>query len=270
MDIINDTSFNILNLLARFKFLVISQIVPLLSKSTGYVRIQLAALAKKGYIKSFQLNRPGKAENMYYLTESGKELILQHSKVFDSDIKLPLGQPLLVKDYAHRKSMISLTIALYYHFTGLGIEVCEFMSYFDKQGDNRKSGNLEARTKIPLGNGFFIPDGIMISGNDKKTVWLIEQYCDQSSARVVSQILTKHIVCIAEGGTAIKYGVHANPFVLSCFEHEGIKRKVIEKLSTNDTFKAFQHLFFFATLEELQKNGNAWHTVTRDPLTLTI
>ena len=270
MEIINDTQTNILSLLARFKFLVISQIVPLLDKSIGYVRIQLAKLAKTGYIKSMQLNRPGKAENMYYLTESGKELILQHAKVFDDDIKLPIGVPLVVKDYSHRKSMISLTIVLYYHFAGLGITVKESISYFDKQGDNRKLGNLKARTKLPLGNGFFIPDGIMITDNgEEQTVWLVEMYCDNSSTRVISQILTKHLVCIAEGSTAAKFGIQANPFVLSCFANSGVKNKVIERLATNEMFKPFQHLFFFASLEEIQRDSKAWQTINGNKIVYT-
>lgn len=250
MNIINETQTNILNLLARFKFLTVSQMQPLLSKSTGYIRIQLADLGKNGFVKCFQLSKTFKTEGMYYLTENGKDVILQHSKVFDGDIKLPVGQPLLVKDYSHRKQMISLTIALYYHVTGLGITVTEFMSYFDKQGDNRKSGNLEAKTKIPIGNGFFIPDGIMLTEKDgTKSMYFLEQYCDSSSTRVIEQI-QKHVLAIAEGSPARKFGINANPVVLCCFEQEGIKNKVIEKLS-NEDFKPFEHLFYFCSLKDI-------------------
>lgn len=261
MKIISDTQSTILNLLGRFKFLTVSQMQPLIDKSTGYIRIQLADLSKNGFIKCFQLSKTFKTEGMYYLTEGGKELILQHTKTFDTDLKLPIGQPLLVKDYTHRKNMISLTIALYYHITGLGITIIEMMSYFDKQGDNRKSGNLEARTKIPIGNGFFIPDGIMLTEHENsKAIYFLEMYCDASSTRCIEQI-QKHVLAIAEGSPAAKFGIKVNPIVLACFEHEGVKNKVIEKLK-NEAFAPFAGLFYFTTIEDVKTNcANAWQNI---------
>lgn len=267
--LISDTQHKILALLARFKFLVISQMLPLLSKSAGYTRQQLARLAALGFIKSHQLSKTYKAEAMYFLTEEGKQLILQHSKMFEGDIKLVVGVPLFVNDFVHRRNTISLTIAIYYHVTKQEIAVIDFFSYFDKQGDNRKSGNLEAKTKIPIGNGFFIPDWIMLTEKDgNKSMYFIEMYCGNSSTRVIEQ-MHKHIIAIAEGTPAAKFGIKANPFVLSCFEHDGIKNRVIEKLRTNKTFKPFAHLFLFSTLQDVQKDDSAWRTINNDPLVFT-
>ena len=262
MDIISDTQTEILSLLGRFKFVTISQMLPKLDRSASYVRQQLANLSSRGYIKSQQLSKTLKTEAMYFLTEAGKELIVQHSKVFDTDIKVPLGVPLIVKDFEHRKGMVSLNMALYYYFKSMGISVIEMLSYFDKQGNSRKSGNLEARTKIPISDTFFIPDGILVTEKDgKKFLFLLENYCDNASTRVLSQI-EKHMLAVAEGSPGKKFGLQANPIVICAFQNDGIKKKVIEKLRANQTFQPFKHLFLFGTLQEviMQNCSNAFFT----------
>jgi len=266
-EIINNTQVEILSLLARFKFLVVSQMQPILKKSVGYIREQLASLTHKGYIKAFRFDRPGKAPNMYHLTEAGKELIMQFSKVFDTDIKLPIGVPVLVKDFEHRKKTVDIAISLFFHLQAKEIVIREYHYYFDKQGDNRRSGNLEAKTKIPIRDGFFIPDSIMLSqSSDKTSLFLVEMYCDSSSTRVLEQ-LQKHILALAEGTASVKWGLRSNAIVLSCFYSPTIKAKTIEKLKTRPSFKAFEHLFFFASLDDVVTDcGNAWHTVNGDVL----
>lgn len=264
MSLINQTQTDILENLARFKFLVNSQMIPLLGKSAGYIRQQLALLVSDGYIKSYQLDRPGKAENMYFLTEAGKELIVSNEKIFPYDIKLPIGTPLIVKDYTHRKHMIDVQISLFHHLTKAGIHITEFMCYFDKIGANRKSGTLEAKTKIPLaGDTFFIPDGIMLTeSDDGKSLYLIEMYCDRSTGRVIDQIRHKHLVAISLGTPAKKYDMAQNPVVLSAFENASVKDKAIQKLKEFPPFKHFEHLFFFASLQEIKTQGaTAWKTI---------
>lgn len=271
--LISETQHNILSALARFKFLVISQILqlPLLNKSAGYIRQQLAQLVSGGYIKSHKLSKTYKTEAMYYLTENGKELIIQNSKLFDSDIKLVVGTPLFVNDFTHRRNHVSVTIQLYNKMVAHGLTVQESISYFDKQGENRKSGTLEAKTKIEIGKGFFIPDGIIITQtNAQQTIWLVETYCDAASTRILDQILNKHLIAIAQGTPGIKFGIKANPFVMSCFENNRVKENVIEKLQHNNDFiKHFKHLFYFSTLADLIKDNNAWHTVDGEMLVLS-
>jgi hypothetical protein len=240
-----------------------------LGKSQGYVRTQLASLVNRKYIKSYRLDRPGKAENMYFLTEEGKALILQHSKIFDSQIRLVIGQPLFVADYKHRRGVVSLSMSLFYTLIALEFTVVEMLSYFDKQGENRKSGTLEAMTKILLGTdttSFYIPDGIfVIEKDDYKRVLLLEHYCDFSATRVMDQ-MKKHMVSLAYGQAALRFNVKINPLVLSSFDNEGIKKKVIERLAALKDFEAFSHLFFFVTLADLQNDGMAWRTINNQPI----
>ncbi len=260
--IISNTQSNMLELIARFKFLTLSQLKPLIAKSTSYMRAQLASLKTKGLIGSYNLEKPIKSESMYYLTEQGKELLLSNAKVFADDIRLVLGVPFFVRDYSHRKKTIQIHISLYYLLLALGITISDFLCYFDKSGNNRKVGNLEARTKIRLDNGFFIPDCIMLTKSEAKTtLYLIEVFCDATAARPLEQFYTKHLPAIAQGTPGETYGLAANPFVLSAFESPAIRQKVVQKLQQDNTFTPFTDLFYFATIEEVQHNANDWKDI---------
>jgi hypothetical protein len=262
--IISNTGATILELLARFKFLCLSQILPLIGgKSVSYTRGQLAILKNKGLIASYNLEKPIKSESMYYLTEKGKELLMSNTKIFADDIRLVLGEPFFVRDYGHRKATIQVHVSLFYHLQSLDISIVDFLCYFDKSGNNRKSGNLEARTKIAVGTTFFIPDCIMLTKSEEKTtLFLIEVFCDASTTRPIEQLFSKHIPAIAQGSPAEKFGLAANPFVLSVFESASIAQIVIEKLQKLPAFKPFAHLFFIASLEDVKnETANAWKDI---------
>ena len=271
MELINNIKADILELLGRFAFLSVSQLQKLTGKSLSYLREQLAALAQRKYIKSYHVERPGRAENMYYLTETGKEVLLHHEKAFAEDIRLPIGVPLVVRDYQHRKNFIDLHIALYHHLKAKGIAISLFLTYFDKQGNNRIAHNLEAKTKIPLGEElFFIPDGIMIIEQaDTRTLYLLEMYNGKDTLRTLQQ-LAKHVKAIALGTASKKFNITANPLVLCAFEHESSKNAVIQRLLANERFTNMRKLFFFASLQDIEKDcGNAWYTITKEKLVFT-
>ncbi len=266
--IVSNTQSNILELLARFKFMTLSMLRPLVVKSTSYMRAQLSSLKGNGLIDSYNLEKPIKSESMYYLTEQGKDLLISNSKIFADDIRLVVGVPFFVRDYSHRKQTIQLHVSLYYHLLALGITITDFLCYFDKSGNNRKAGNLEALTKIPVGNAFFIPDCIMLTKSEEKTtLYLIEMFCDATIGRPIEQYYTKHIPAIAQGSPGDKFGLSANPFVLSAFESPTIKLKVIEKLQKDIAFKPFADLFYFATVDEVTQDcANAWKDINGNAL----
>lgn len=266
--IVSNTQATILELLARFKFLTLSMLKPLVAKSTSYMRGQLASLKSRGLISSYNLEKPIKSESMYYLTEQGKELLISNSKIFPEDIRLVIGVPFFVRDYDHRKQTIQIHLSLYYYLLSIGIVIADFLCYFDKSGNNRKSANLEALTKISIGNAFFIPDCIMLTQSEEKTMlYLIEMFCDATASRPLEQFFTKHIPAIAQGSPSEKFGLETNPFVLSAFESPTIKQKVIEKLQQQAKFKPFADLFFFCTIEELKHSpANAWKDINGNTL----
>lgn len=265
MALINNIQADILESLGRFSYLSVSQLHSLTDKSLGYLREQLAILSERKLIKSYhvEITARVRAENIYYLLPAGKEVLLHNEKAFADDIRLPIGVPLVVRDYQHRKNFVDLHIALYQHLQKHGIPLSMFSTYFDKTGNNRAAHNLESKTKIPLGKDtFFIPDGVMITENaESKTLYLLEMYNGKDTIRTLQQ-LGKHAEAIAKGTPGQVFGIGANPFVLSAFEHDSIKQAVIKRLQQNDRFSAMSSLYFFASLDDVKSDcGGAWKTV---------
>ncbi len=271
MDMINNIQAEILENLGRFAYLTVSQLQRLTGKSLGYLREQLASLSHRKYIKSYHIDRPGKAENMYYLTASGRDVLLDNEKCFADDIRLPKGIPLVLRDYNHRRNFIDMHIALYKYLTEHNVNVPVFLTYFDKQGNNRTAHNLEAKTKISLGDElFYIPDGIMITQVEQiRKLYLIELYNGKDTLRVINQ-LSKHVKAIALGTASKKFNIQANPIVLCVFEHDSNKTSVVKRLQDNERVTAMNELFFFATLEKVHTEcGKSFETIHKKQLVFT-
>jgi DNA-binding MarR family transcriptional regulator len=271
MNFINIIQSEILENLGRFAYLTVSQLQRITGKSLSYLREQLASLSHRKFIKSYHIERPGRAENMYFLTEQGKEVLLHHEKAFEHTVKLPVGIPLVVRDYQHRKNFIDLHIALYRYMQEVGITIPVFLTYFDKQGNNRTAHNLESKTKIPIGGElFFIPDGIMITEyNNGMKLYLLELYNGKDTIRVLSQ-LGKHVKAIALGTASRKFDIQSNPIVLCVFEHESCKTAVVRRLVANERFTTMSKFFFFASLEAVQNDcAVAFETIKGKKLDFT-
>ena len=266
MELLNNIQGEILEHLGRFGFLAVSQFRMLTGKSVGYLREMLGSLSRRGYIKSYRVEVTHKvrAENIYYLTGLGKEFLLAHKNVFADDIKLPVGTPLVVRDYFHRYHFVSVHISIYHYLKAYHIPLSFFLTYFDKTGSVKK-GNLTAKTRIPLeGQGFFIPDGIFKTDS---SLYLLEMYCDKDTKRILNS-LAAHARAIALGTPAMSFGMgKTNPYVLAVFAHDGIRQAVIKRLQHNENFTPMSKLFFFASLEDVQKDcGNAWQTINGERL----
>ncbi|MDR1717004.1 MAG: replication-relaxation family protein [Prevotella sp.] len=256
MILINNLQSDILENLGKFKFLTTSQIKQLTNKSLSYIRENLSLLSQNGYIKTYRMEKFIKAENMYYLTEKGKEILISHEKVFADNIKVPVGVPLVVKDFQHRKNFIDIHIAVYRYLEDKETQIYKFYAYFDKTGNNRTTHNLESKTKISLGDDqFFMPDGILITTNenDDKNMYLVEMYNGKDTIRTLQQ-LAKHGRAIALGTPAQKFRIQKNPYILCVFEYESSKQAVIKRLQANERFMPLADFFFFASLDDMQKD----------------
>lgn len=272
MALINNIQADILENVGRFSFLSVSQLSVLTGKSLSYLREQLAILKDRNFIKSYHVEMSLKVrpENIYYLTAEGKNYIVSNGKVFADDVKLSIGDPFVVRDYNHRMSFVNLHIALYKYLNKQGVTLVTFLTYFDKKGNRRKDNNLESKTQISLGDeGIYIPDGIMITEhNNVKTLYMIEVFCDKNTQRIL-QSLAKHGKGIAIG-VGKQFNIPANPYILSVFEHEGIKQAVIKRLRENENFTGVSKFFLFATLTNVLENcGSAWHTISDEKFEIT-
>jgi hypothetical protein len=208
---------------------------------------------------------------MYYLTEKGKDIIVSHEKIFAEDIQLPVGVPLVVKDFQHRKNFTDIHIALFQYLQGKEVQIHKFYAYFDKVGNNRTAHNLESKTKISLGeNQFFMPDGVMITidETENKNLYLIEMYNGKDTIRTLQQ-LAKHSKAIALGTPAQKFEIQKNPTILCVFEYESSKQAVIKRLQSNERFVPVADFFFFVSLEDLQKEfANSWYNLKEKALNI--
>lgn len=268
MKMINRLQTDILFGLSRYGFLAVSQFHLLTGKSVGYIREMLGSLKRKGFVKSYRVEVAHKvrAENIYYLTEQAKEFLIAHKNAFEADIKLPIGTPLVVRDYFHRYHTISVQIAIYQHFEKQGLLMDSFWTYFDKTG-NARSKTLTAKCRIDLeGKAFFIPDCILTTPDN---IYLIEMYCDKDSKRILNSLAT-HAKAISLGTPAKKFDMQVNPHVLAVFEHSGIKDAVIQRLEKITGFQSVQSLYYFASLEDVKADcSSAWKTITKETLVFT-
>lgn len=270
--LINNIQATILEQLAVYQYLSVSQLQVLTKKSLSYLREQLAILRQRKYIGAYTVTVTAKvrAESIYHLSPVGVEF-LQNEKAFIGSINYPKGSSVLVvKDYMHRLAFQWLQIYTRLHLEQESIKLVDFTTYFDKTGNNRKDKNLEAKTKIVLNKDtgqFYIPDGIMLTEKNEKTMlYLIEHFADKNTIRIINTIAT-HAKIIANGNASRKYNVQSNPVILCCFTHSSIRQAVIKRLLANEHFKPVSPLFFFASLDEVKENfGQAWHTITNEKL----
>lgn len=268
-ELINNIQAEILEHLGRFGFLAVSQLQRLTGMSAGYIREMTGSLKRRGYISSYRIevSYRVRAENINFLTIQGKEFLLSHKNVFADDIKLPIAKnPVVTKDFWHRFHFVSLHGELWLYCRSHGIELRSFATYFDKVG-NAKDKTLTAKTKIPLTKGrFYIPDGVMITGS---RLYLLELYADKDTKRIINQ-LGLHAQAITLATPAQTFGIQDDPLVLAVFVHAGIKKAVINRLNQNEGFAPLRHLYFFATIEEVQKDiATAFTTIDNKTLSIT-
>lgn len=268
-ELINGLMTDILILLAKYQYLSVSQITFLTGKSLSYIRECLGRLSRYdgGYVHSFRVEVSYKvrAENLYMLHERGRSFLMAHKNAIEI-VHMPVGTNPVVRDYFHRINTVWLHILFDGYCSANGISVRTYEAYYHKTGSTKK-GNLTSKTQIQLaGKEYYIPDAVLLTDNG---LYLIEMYCDKDSKRILNQLAT-HAKAVAMGTPSKKYGIATNPFVLSVFEHDGIKNAVIKKLQANTNFlPAMAKLFFFASLEEVKNNlAMAWADIHSNQLSM--
>lgn len=271
--ILNDTQTKLLEYISFFGYLSVVQAQGLVGLSNSYVRQCLALLKDKKLLNSYhvQITRKIRAEDIYFLTQAGKECLLTHGKVLDERIRMPATASFsLIRDYEHRRAFTDLFISAYRYFKDSKIELVEFITYYDKVGNQRRDQNLESKTKLVMDSGqHVIPDGIMITELDKtKTLYLIEQFCDIGNTKRILESLGNHARLIGSGIAAKKHGLQTNPIVLSSFTYPQVKDAVIRRLQANENFKPpMSTLFHFNTLEQVKESfGKGWVDIHSNPL----
>ncbi|GAB6008411.1 hypothetical protein [Dysgonomonas reticulitermitis] len=86
-------------------------------------------------------------------------------------------------------------------------------------------------------------------------------YNGKDTIRTLQQ-LAKHSRAIALGTPAQKFRIQKNPYILCIFEHESSKQAVIKRLQSNERFMPLADFFFFASLDDTQKDFiHSWYNL---------
>lgn len=253
----------ILEALAQYKFLTVSQMLKLgISTDRSNLQKQIKALTeiKRQYIEGLSFGivpKKGKLENVYYLKPKGQRLLIEGLQYQDNEIKLPKGRnSFFSRDYFHRKYSIDFEIALQQSAESAGDEVVFFDRYFDKQGNNRRDKNLEAKTKIILKNDrYLVADGIfMLSTPKGERLHCFELYNGKDTKRIYGQ-LRQYLEALELGSPSTKHNHPKGFLILSVFEYESILQSTLQRIQENSGFSKVRPFYFFKSLQSVVKDG---------------
>jgi len=244
---------NVMEHLARYKFLTLSQMLALDIGTTQYQYLWKQVMSirdRKNPLvgcHSFGIPQPqkGKVER----------------------IKMPIGKTAAYRDYFHRKYTIDFQIALDKWANENGVIIPYFDTYFDKVGNNRKDKSLRAKTKIGEGDDdYFIPDGVFdVTIEDVKRFYLFEMYNGVDTGRTIKQ-LTKHAHALVERKTHTKYKLDRKKSynIVLVFEFDSMMKAVIKRISSDERFKFIEKYFLCKSLAQVRAGDfyNNWTTLS--------
>lgn len=255
---------NVLEALARYKFLTMSQMLKLNIGTTqyNYLSRQIKSLndRKKALIKRQSYQAPqvskGRIEGMYFLTKRGHETLVYDLHIDKEKIKMPIGKTMAYRDYFHRKYTIDYQIALDKWAKANNANIPFFDTYFDKIGNNRVSKNLRSKTRITFSDSeYFIPDGVyFVEKEGKKRLHLMEMYNGKDTGRVVKQ-LHKHGKALSFKYSHKQFNIDENISytIALVFEFESIMKATIDRIQEDGSFVSIAQYFLCKTLQEVNE-----------------
>lgn len=265
--IITPTQAKILEQVARYKFLTVSQMITLgvaTQRSNLYTAIAPLRDTRRPLIKEIKFGtdpRKGKLESFYHLTNRGKNDLLDNGLLDEEEIKLPKGtSSLFTSDYEHRKLTLNCHIACALECQKKGVDLIQFDRYFDKTGNNRTGKNLKAKTSINYLNGYIIADGsFLISKGKTSRLYALELYNDRNTKRIISQ-LKKHMNGIKESALCHHFGIEKGHRVCSIFSNKGIMDAVMERFDGENLTDYFFFKMYNQVAESFLKNWESKST----------
>ncbi len=267
---ITQTQTNFLQLLAKYKFLTVSQLHLLQvvkHKVSIYRVLNNLKDGSKPLIsyQDFGFNpRHGKLEQILYLSKYGKKFLIEELGMEEYQIKMPSSNTLINQDYHHRIWTIDFHIQLdlFLQFEDGYIYFFDF--YFDKA--KRVAGQKYARAKnridIKANDKFIVPDGVVkFKYNKKDYLYLFEQHNSKDSGKLMTQIIN-HCLVIKESGAKEKYKYDRNNRVVIIFEFESTKDAVIKRAIANESLEKFSNFFLLKTNQTLAFDfNNSWQNL---------
>ncbi len=242
MNIVTEKEEKILVLLARYKFLTISQMGKLglvkEGQKTNYLNSLLREFRKRRKPKIACIEFKGtykfdKREYVYYLTKHGEQTLVKNLGINIDEIKSPGSTSIFYdRDYNHRKAYIDTQIQIYRHIEEDGGKIDFFDNYFDSDKLNN-SKSFSAKTKVKAGNFFLIPDGIFLVRDvqNNLSLYVIEMHLGKDLERAMDQI-TNHVNLLISGKISEKYTLNMGWKILYVFDLEATCLRVEEKFKS--------------------------------------
>jgi len=254
--ILTITQEKILQSLAEYKFLTITQFIKLgVSTQKTNLSNSLKPLVhtRRPIVGRMDFGvhpRTGRYEYMYYLKNRGKKLLIDN-RIYEENIKLPKGSGILFSsDYYHRKFTIDYHIQCMIESKINAVDVSGFHRYFDKVGSQRKGGTLKAKTYINYTGGYIIADSsVLLTKKENSRLYAIEVYNDKNTKRILEQ-LQKHRIGIKQSALCENYDVKKGHRVLCVFTHDGIMESVMERFDAGSD----SDMFLFKTYEQIMNS----------------
>lgn len=270
-----DTGILILELLAQFKFLSVSQFEKLgvsLSRKSLYGILKWLRDTSWWLIghRTFAYSpKYGRLEDMYYLTPKGKKyLISQHNRGTD-EIKLPIGNTLFYKDYQHRKTTIDVHIAFLLALSPHGYSFSFYDHYFE--GRNKAQGRgRETATAIYSWELTIRADSLFaaLAPDGTKKLYAVEVHNGYRVSKISDQLL-KHAEVIATGALSKKFGLNISHRVLSVFEHVSTLESAHERLADHPYLHHLKSHFLSKSFNQLITDPlEYWHCLDGSSRTL--
>jgi len=256
---LSDKNIEIMELLAIYKFLTISQMVRLgVSEHKESIRRMLKRFnsTPKGLIakKSFPVHyEKGRLEDIYSLTKKGAYFLADVKDLEFNKIEYATGKKLFFHDYAHRIATIDYHIQLreVLKEKNQTLDFIEF--YFQKEGNNSTKNSkerLRAKTRIDFVDGGHITPDIIYKYSDQEEDYLfcVEILMDQDTNRALEQI-DNHIVAITQGAVSDKYDFKRDNRVIYVFAENSTKDAIEKKFLNDSKYVKWVKYFIFSQYE---------------------
>ncbi len=273
---ITNIQARVLEGLARYQYLTFSQMSALGVGASHYQYLwkQVASIRdrKRPLVKCHNFSTPqpkrGRVESLYFLTQHGKNALINELHLHEEEIKKPTSRTVAYKDYHHRKQTIDFRIQLDKWAKNQDLTVPFFDTYFEKSSNS--NGELRAKTRIDIkGGDYIIPDGAFeIIGDQKKEFFLFELHRGADNARLIRQ-LDKHARCLTYRSTHGKYGlpVKKGYKIILLFELDSIKDAFVKRMGKDGfAFKKVQQYFLSKSISDLGQGdfNGGWTTLFGD------
>ena len=271
MDVISEKKEEILTLLAKYKFLTVSQLETLGVSSKQYLQKTLKVLRETKLTNRIEYAftaKLGKFEDIHFLTSRGATAIAQGGIMNIEEIQVPSNsQPIFFNDYVHRIRTVDCQIAFDQWTAQTGRTSVFFECYYHKIGSNRKkaqTGVLQAKTRLYFDDGkYFEPDGVFMYENEQgeKTLATIE-ICNNRDTKKIENQVKNHLLAFQEGLAKKKYEHDKGNYILFVFSEPDIMKFTIDRLLKNPNILKAEPFLLFKSLKQLEPFGSDWVKLT--------